>query len=143
LFGTKLDPINAYSGTDIGTAVSTASPHQLVVLLFEGARQAVVVARSGIEAGDVPKKGAAITKAIDIILNGLRASLNLEEGGDMAQNLYALYDYMSRRLLYANLHNDTAALDEVLKLLDEIHGAWMDIGKQTEIAGEPDASPEQ
>ena len=140
MFGTK-HPINAYSEVGVGVAVSAASPHQLIVLLFEGARQAIVVARSGIEAGDTPKKGAAITKAIDIILNGLRASLNLEEGGDVAQNLYALYDYMAQRLLYANLHNNTAALDEVLNLLGEIHGAWVDIGKQVETqndaAGEP------
>jgi flagellar protein FliS len=133
MFGNKLDPINAYSNIGVGTAVSTASPHQLIVLLFEGACQAVVVARSGIESGDIPKKGAAITKAIDIILNGLRASLNLEEGGDLAQNLYALYDYMARRLLHANLHNDKAAVNEVLNLLNEIHGAWVDIGKQVAV----------
>jgi flagellar protein FliS len=130
MFGSKFDPLDAYSDVGVGAAVSTASPHQLIVLLFEGASQAIVVARGGIEAGDIPKKGAAITKAIDIIINGLRASLNLEEGGDLAQNLYALYDYMARRLLHANLHNDKAALDEVLKLLNEIHGAWVDIGKQ-------------
>ena len=129
MFGSRVDPINAYSKVGIGTAVSTANPHQLIVLLFEGARQAVVLARAGIESGDIPKKGAAITKAIDIILNGLRASLNLEEGGDLAQNLYALYDYMARRLLHANLHNDQAALDEVLGLLTEIHGAWVAIGE--------------
>ena len=130
MFGTKIDPIDAYSKVGIGTAVSTANPHQLIVLLFEGARQAVIVARSGIEADDIPRKGAAITKAIDVILNGLRASLNLEEGGDLAQNLYALYDYMARRLLHANLNNDVAALDEVLDLLTEIHGAWVAIGEK-------------
>jgi flagellar protein FliS len=139
MFGSKIDPLNAYNDVGVGAAVTTASPHQLIVLLFEGASQAVVMARAGIEAGDIPKKGTAITKAIDIILNGLRASLNLEEGGDLAQNLYALYDYMARRLLYANLHNDKAALDEVQNLLNEIHGAWMEIGKQidaTDEAGE-------
>lgn len=132
MFGTRLNPVNAYAKVGIETAVSTASPHQLIVLLFEGARQAIIVARSGIESGDVPRKGAAITKAIDIILNGLRASLNLEEGGSLAQNLYALYDYMARRLLHANLNNDTAALDEVLHLLGEIHGAWVSIGDKAE-----------
>ena len=140
MFGSKLDPINAYSKVGVGTAVSTASPHQLIVLLFEGARQAVVVARAGIESGDVPKKGAAITKAIDIILNGLRASLNLEEGGNLAQNLYALYDYMARRLLHANLNNDKAALDEVLNLLSEIHGAWVSIGDKTAAENNPGGS---
>jgi flagellar protein FliS len=130
MFGTKSNPIDAYGAVGVGAAVSTASPHQLIVLLFEGASQAIVVARSAIEAGDVARKGNSITKAIDIILNGLRASLNLEQGGDLAQNLYALYDYMARRLLHANLHNDTAALDEVRKLLNEIHGAWTAVGDQ-------------
>jgi flagellar protein FliS len=131
MFGSKFDPINAYGSVGVETAVTTASPHQLIVLLFEGARQAVVVARAGMEGGDIQKKGNSITKAIDIILNGLRESLNLDEGGDLAQNLSALYDYMARRLLYANAHNDIAALDEVLNLLTEIHGAWVDIGKHT------------
>jgi flagellar protein FliS len=139
MFESKFNPVNAYSDVGIGTAVSTANPHQLIVLLFEGASQAIVVARAGIEAGDISRKGTAITKAIDIILNGLRASLNLEEGGDLAQNLYALYDYMARRLLYANLHNDGAALDEVQNLLNEIHGAWIDIGDQTGAVGDAPA----
>jgi flagellar protein FliS len=132
MFGNKLNPIDAYGKVGIDASVSTASPHQLIVLLFEGARQAIVVARSGIETGDLARKGKAITKAIDIILNGLRASLNTMEGGPLAENLYALYDYMARRLLHANMHNDVAALNEVLGLITEIHEAWMDIGKQVD-----------
>ena len=135
MFGSRTNPASAYSSVGIETAVPGASPHQLIVLLFEGARQAVVIARAGIDNGDIPQKGMAITKAIDIILNGLRASLNLEEGGDLAQNLYALYDYMARRLLHANQNNDKAALDEVLTLLTEIHGAWVAIGDQTRTHG--------
>ncbi|GHU37870.1 flagellar protein FliS [Betaproteobacteria bacterium] len=141
MFGSKFDPINAYGNVGVETAVSTASPHQLIVLLFEGARQAVVVARAGMEEGDIQKKGNAVTKAIDIILNGLRESLNLEEGGDLAQNLSALYDYLARRLMHANLNNDTAALDEVLSLLTEIHGAWVDIGKHINASGEAVENP--
>jgi len=132
MFGARSNPAKAYSNVGIETAIPDASPHQLIVLLFEGARQALIIARAGIENGDIPQKGSAITKAIDIILNGLRASINLEDGGDLAQNLYALYDYMARRLLHANLRNDKAALDEVLRLLSEIHGAWVIIGARTE-----------
>lgn len=128
MFGARPNAAKAYSTVGIETSVQSASPHQLIILLFEGAREAVVIARAGIESGNIPQKGMAITKAIDIILNGLRASLNLEEGGNLAQNLYALYDYMARRLLHANMRNDKAALDEVLNLLSEIHGAWAAIG---------------
>lgn len=78
--------------------------------------------------GNIPAKGAAISKAIDIINNGLSAGLNLEKGGEMAENLSALYDYMSRRLLYANLHNDEQAINEVSALLENIADAWRQIG---------------
>lgn len=130
MFGTRANPIMAYNNVSLETSVNTASPHQLIVLLFDGARKAIIIAKAGIENGDVPGKGRAITQAIDIILNGLRASLNVEEGGNLAENLYALYDYMARRLLHANLNNDTAALDEVLALLTEIHSAWVAIEDQ-------------
>ena len=137
MFGTRSNPASAYSRVGLETSVQGASPHQLIVLLFEGARQAVIIARSSMDSGDIAQKGAAITKAIDIILNGLRASLDLEAGGDLAQNLYALYDYMARRLLHANVHNDGAALDEVLGLISEIHGAWVSIGRQVEAGNNP------
>jgi flagellar protein FliS len=132
MFGTKLDPAGAYSSVSVETAVTEASPHQLVVLLFEGAREAIIIARSRMEAGDIQQKNASITKAIDIILNGLRASLDLEKGEDLAHNLAALYEYMARRLLHANLNNDQAALDEVLALLTDIHSAWVEIGQTSQ-----------
>lgn len=137
MFGTKFSPTTAYQQVGIETRVGNANPHGLIVLLFEGAKQAIVIARAGIENHDIPKKGKAISHAIDIILNGLRASLDLEKGGNVAENLYALYDYMARRLLHANLNNDTAALDEVLFLLSEIHGAWVSIDNTTSEAPLP------
>jgi flagellar protein FliS len=130
MFGPTSNPANAYKTVGLQTSVQNASPHQLIVLLFEGAMQAVIIARAGIDNHDVSQKGSAITKAIDIILNGLRASLSMEEGGQLSENLYALYDYMARRLLKANMNNDKAALNEVLSLLSEIHGAWVAIGDE-------------
>ena len=138
MFDSRSNPASAYSKVGLETSVQSASPHQLIVLLFEGARQAVVIARASMDSGDTAQKGSSITKAIDIILNGLRSSLDLEAGGDLAQNLYALYDYMARRLLHANIHNDRAALDEVLSLLSEIHGAWVAIGQQVEAESKSD-----
>lgn len=132
MFGSPTNPVNAYKTVGIETAVQGASPHQLIILLFEGAKQAIILAQAHLRNGEVGEKGLAISKAIDIILNGLRVSLNTEDGGELAQNLYALYDYMGRRLLHANLHNDAAALDEVLGLLTEIQGAWIAIGDDVE-----------
>lgn len=128
MFGSKLNPLKAYETVGLETAVGHASPHKLILMLFEGAKQALIQARAGIESKDIPKKGVAISKAIDIILNGLRVSLNMEEGGNLSQDLYALYDYMGRRLLHANIHNDIVAIDEVMRLLGELHTAWIEIG---------------
>ena len=81
-------------------------------------------------AGDTARKGEAISKAINIITNGLKASLDQEAGGELAGKLGALYDYMSARLLYANLHNQPAVLDEISHLLAELKGAWGQIGSK-------------
>ncbi|VTR43098.1 Flagellar protein fliS [Serratia fonticola] len=78
--------------------------------------------------GNIAGKGLAISKAINIIDNGLKNGLNHEQGGEIADNLAALYDYMKRRLMQANLHNDVAALDEVSGLLENIADAWRQIG---------------
>lgn len=118
----------AYAQVGLESGVMSASPHQLIVMLFDGAQSALVRARILMNQRDIPAKGAAISKAIDIINNGLNAGLDLEKGGEMAENLSVLYDYMSRRLLHANLHNDEQAIDEVLALLENIADAWRQIG---------------
>lgn len=130
MFGRNLNPVSAYAEVGIGSNVQTATPHQLILLLFEGAASAISVARLHMERGEIAQKGKMLSQAIDIISNGLKASLNQEAGGPLAQQLSALYDYITRRLLLANLHNDLAALDEAARLLGEIHSAWAEIGKQ-------------
>ena len=118
----------AYSAVGVETGVSTADPHKLILMLFEGAILQIGTAAIALENKDVPAKGAAISKAIEIILNGLKVSLDYEAGGDLAEKLGALYDYMTSRLLYANLHSSRPALDEVAGLLRDIKGAWESIG---------------
>ncbi|MCZ4058145.1 flagellar export chaperone FliS [Pantoea sp. LMR881] len=120
--------IQAYAQVGVESAVMSASPHQLVVLLFDGALSAMKKATILIEQGDIPGKGQAISKAINIITNGLRAGLNHEAGGEISANLDNLYDYMIRRLLQANLHNDPAVIAEVEGLLTNIADAWKQIG---------------
>lgn len=112
----------------VGTQVSvdSADPHQLIVMLFDGALERIAVAKGAIERGDIKEKGQKIGRAIAII-DGLRASLNKDVGGDIAENLDNLYDYMQRRLFDANLRSDIAALDEVADLIKEIKSAWMAI----------------
>ncbi|MDR7342844.1 MAG: flagellar export chaperone FliS [Pantoea sp.] len=120
--------IQAYAQVGVESAVMSATPHQLVVLLFDGALSAMKKAVILMDQGDIPGKGQALSKAINIITNGLRAGLNHEAGGDIAANLDGLYDYMTRRLLHANLHNDVEAIAEVERLLTNIADAWKEIG---------------
>ena len=118
----------AYSSVGVETGVSTADPHKLILMLFEGALLQIGTAVIALENKDVPAKGMAISKAIEIILNGLKVSLDYEAGGELAQRLGALYDYMTQRLLYANLHNSRPAMDEVTQLLTDLKSAWEAIG---------------
>lgn len=118
----------AYSSVGVETGVSTSDPHKLILMLFEGALLQIGTAAIAMENKDIPKKGAAISQAIEIILNGLKVSLDYEAGGDLAQRLGALYDYMTQRLLYANLHNSRPAMDEVTQLLTDLKSAWEAIG---------------
>jgi len=122
------NPIASYRQVEIESDIRGADPHRLIVLLFDGAESALHQALACLEANDIVGKSNALMKAIDIILSGLSASLNLEEGGDLAHNLKALYDYMVSRLIHANVHKDAAAIREVQRLLGEISGAWREMG---------------
>lgn len=130
MFGLSSNPLNAYKTVQTDVTVATASPHELIVLLFDGALAAVAKAKANMAEGNIEAKGLAISKAIDIISNGLKVSLDIEAGGELAQNLAALYDYMVRRLVQANLKNQPASLDEVAGLLTEIRSAWVEIASQ-------------
>ncbi|MER2541391.1 MAG: flagellar export chaperone FliS [Azonexus sp.] len=123
------NPIASYRQIDIESDIRGADPHRLIVLLFDGAESALQQALTRLEANDIAGKSESLLKAIDIILTGLSASLNIEEGGDLAQNLKALYDYMVSRLIHANLRKDPAAIREVQGLLGEISGAWREMGQ--------------
>lgn len=127
MFGQPRNPIGAYAQVGLQTKVASASPHQLITLLFDGALSAIQIAKIHIENGEMTQKGKAISQAIDIVGNGLKVSLDLKAGGDLASRLYALYDYIVRRLLMANMHNDLAALEEARSLLEEIYSAWVQI----------------
>lgn len=119
---------NAYANVGLETGVIAASPHQLIIMLYEGAELAVRMAIKHMNEGDIDRKSAAIAKASTIILEGLRAALDLKQGGDIALQLDALYDYMNKRLMLAHVNNQTAPLEEVLGLLRELHAAWQQIG---------------
>jgi flagellar protein FliS len=119
--------IKAYSNVGLESSLSAADPLKLILMLYQGALLAIASAKNQMLRGETAAKGASISKAILIIGEGLRASLNIEAGGEIGQNLASLYDYMNNRLFLANLNNDPAMLDEVSKLLTELQGAWESI----------------
>ncbi|WP_276894291.1 flagellar export chaperone FliS [Frischella perrara] len=117
----------AYQQVSLETSVNQASPHQLIVLLFDGALNAIKLAKLYIEKGNIAGKGTAISKAINIIDNGLKSCLDMEKGGEIAANLDNLYHYISHQLVLANLHNDVAKLDSCYDLLNNIAQSWREI----------------
>ena len=109
--------VNKYSG------ITDASPHRLVQMLLEGALEKIASVSGMLKRDETAKKGETIGQVIAII-GGLRSSLNKEAGGEMAENLDRLYDYMERQLLQANIHDDVSILAEVSSLLREIKAGW-------------------
>ena len=129
MFAGKSTPSQAYARVGAHTGVPSANPHQIILMLFEGALVCIAAASLRIQEGDTAKKGEAISLAMDIIVQGLKASLDMNAGGELAERLAALYDYMTSRLLFANINNDRAALDEVSSLLGIIKSAWEEIAQ--------------
>ena len=117
MFGTMQRGVGAYAKVGLETGVAAASPHKLIVMLYDGAMVSILSGITNMKAGNIAAKGAAISKAINIIDNGLRAALDKKAGGEIADNLDALYEYISTRLLKANLNNDPAMLEEAHALL--------------------------
>lgn len=116
--------IKAYTNVGLESNINSADPHKLILMLYQGAILAIASARNQMLRKEVAAKGASISKAIMIIDEGLKSSLNMNVGGELAKNLANLYDYMGQRLLIANLKNDPAILDEISKLLSELKDAW-------------------
>ena len=121
---------NAYARVGVETGVMGASPHRLIVMLYQGARKAIALARLHLQQGNIAARGEAIGKAIQIVASGLQPSLNIEAGGEVAERLDGLYGYMTRRLLEANLKQSEAMLIEVDGLLATLEDAWIGIAPE-------------
>jgi len=117
----------AYQRVGVETGVAAATPHQLVLMLFDGFDDSLVQAVGAIRSRQVQAKCRAIARATRIVEEGLQASLNLSEGGTLAADLRALYAYISARLLHAQLTGDLAALDECRRLMQPLREAWVSI----------------
>ncbi|PQZ90895.1 MULTISPECIES: flagellar export chaperone FliS [Pseudomonas] len=129
-----MNPMRAlrqYQKVNSHAQVSEASPHRLVQMLMEGGLDRMAQAKGALSRGDIGQKGLMLGKAIEII-SGLRDGLEPEKAQDPAsvQQLDALYDYMSNRLVEANRVNDADMIDEVARLLITVKSGWDAIAPQ-------------
>ncbi|GGP24595.1 flagellar export chaperone FliS [Silvimonas amylolytica] len=133
----------SYGQNSVDMAVASASPLKLVVMLYEGAIKAVGLAKFHMQAGNIADKGQSISKAIAIIDEGLRQSLDVEKGGELGKNLDALYEHMVAQLFKANIENNADMLDHVSKLLTDLKSAWDTIEQNSRGTGAtpPPAAP--
>ncbi len=116
--------VRSYAEIGLETQILGASPERLISLLYMGARAAIGQARLHLQEGRITERGAAISKAIKIVDEGLKTGLNMEAGGEIAANLARLYDYIVRTLLMANLKADPEALETADRLLADLAEAW-------------------
>lgn len=144
MFGSNQHGVNVYAKISVETGVLAASPNKLIIMLYEGAIAACRSAVVHMQNKDIPNKGAMLSKAILIIESGLRMSLDKKSGGEIAVSLDALYAYMSKRLVTANLRNQPELVQEVIKLLTDLKSAWEAI-ESTQVVSQalPTAIPSQ
>jgi len=117
-----------YQQVGVESQLATATPHQLVAMLFDGFMEALAQGRGAMRQGDPAAKGLAIGRAVRIIEEGLRASLDMTGGGTLSQDLAELYTYVTMRLTLGNLRNDEEALAECQRLIQPLQDAWRSIG---------------
>ena len=122
-FGAK-----AYQNVAVQTAVGSADPHRMTLLLYDAAIEAIRLAQAHMGTRRITAKCEAIGKALRIVEEGLKASVDRDAGGHLAVKLVSLYDYITMRLLQANLRNDRKALEEACTLLSDLRSAWAQIG---------------
>ena len=130
----------AYQSVSVHGGVANADPHGLVLMLMDAAAERMATARGCIERGEIARKAKLLHSCVTMIAE-LRGSLNMAEGGALAQNLSDLYEYMMRQLLLANVESDAQQITEVLGLLNEIRSAWIAIGPEVrKVANPPKAT---
>ncbi|MDB2331055.1 flagellar export chaperone FliS [Alteromonas sp. A079] len=125
----SLKGINAYKKGNLKQDIASADPHRLTLMLMQGALDRIAYAKGAMERKDLVSKSDFISKSSAIIMH-LRDTLDIEAGGDVAENMFALYNYMIERLSDAHINNDLNILDEVSSLLSPIRDAWVQIPEE-------------
>ena len=120
---------NAYRQVGVQSVVDGASPHLLIQMLFDALETSLNAAKGAMQRGEIEEKGRQIGKAVRILEEGLKASLNYEQGGEVAQNLVSLYDYCITQITLANLRNDISLLDAAQTVIAPVAQGWREMGQ--------------
>lgn len=123
MFGAK-----AYAQVGLETGINSASPHGLIVMLYDGAIEAIRKAKLYLEMNDIEMKAKSLDKALRIIKDGLTAALDVNAGGALAEQLLSLYDYISKEIILANVQNNPDRMEVCINLLSDLRSAWLEIG---------------
>ena len=115
--------LQAYKKVSIDSQLSAASPHKVIQMLMAGAIERLIQGKAAMQQGNIAVKGERLGKALDIVIS-LRTCLSMDDGGDIASNLDALYDFMIRQISQANQNNEPQPIDDVVEMLREIKSAW-------------------
>ncbi|WP_087021631.1 flagellar export chaperone FliS [Thaumasiovibrio subtropicus] len=121
--------LKAYKKVSIDSQLTSASPHRVIQMLMAGAIERLIQGKAAMSQGEVAQKGERLGKALDIVMS-LRACLSMEEGGEISENLDALYDFMIRQITLANQDNNPQPIDDVVEMLREIKSAWDQIPEE-------------
>lgn len=115
--------VQQYADNYVSTAVTEATPHKLVGMLYDGALKNLKLAKVFVEQNQLEKKSRHINKALSII-NSLKSGVDLEVGGEIAGNLFDLYDYCYRRTFEASTKNNVDMISEVIDLISGLNESW-------------------
>jgi len=122
----NLNALKQYQSVDLRATIETASPHKLISMLLDGALGSLAKAKGSMERGDIQERTRHLNKASEIVV-GLKGSLDIEQGGEVAANLNALYDYMISGIMTANRNSDVEKVQELMNLMLEIKQGWSEM----------------
>ncbi len=121
--------VSAYTKVEIETSVNSASPHKLVIMLYEAVIKEMDQMKLAIVRKDYDAKSKHVDKALRIISDGLRSSLDMTKGGEIAEQLFDLYTFLNREILNASVANSTEKVDICKEILVQLRDAWLDLSK--------------
>lgn len=126
--------IRAYARVGVESQANSASPHQLILMLYDGLLESMRFALTHMREKDPLRKGTEISRALRIVQEGLMPALDFEKGGDISVQLMGIYEYVSQHMVLASARNDEELLQVCIGMIENIREAWVALGQQANAA---------